>query len=765
MPEEIVINGKAVAVEDQKPDASSSGYIIIRTTGDPLKKAQKTELSELGVSIQEFVGQNGEQLYLCGFPHNSLEAIRGLSYIDYANIYSQEFVISQVLQNSSTSALASAYNSSDDTANELMEVDLLLHHDINEFPQELLGKISKIANVHHSAVTASDKNGASPEMVRIKVNAEALDRIAELDEIRVVHPVLERQLFDNIARRVMGYEELTARLNEGASKIEGPKDSSVKLWDGSGQIICVCDTGFDKGSTTDVHDAFAGRVKGLYSWGRSRTNAADDPDGHGTHVCGSVLGFGEHTSEGTFKGAAPGASLLVQSMFERFNYASQSVMGGYPKDLGLLFQQAYDNGSRIHSNSWGTPMLPPANVQRPYDTSAASIDRFVWNHQDMTILFAAGNEGQDTDLDGTVNERSLGSEASAKNCITIGACESYRPELKMTKSNAPYTYGTFWPSKYAKNPLKDDHLANNPDGVAAFSSRGPTAENRLKPDLVACGTAILSARSRSKKRETGIEKAIISDDARYMYLSGTSMATPLVAGCCAIVRQALLDQGYKDNQPPHNDALIDTVTEASPETHVDHAMHTKMPTASLIKALLINGAVPIRGEYMPENLPKEVHEGLPNPHSGFGRVNIANTLATITGSDSAGYTTLLIDEDTEQPSVTLLTVPMHVNTTGNEPIAGGLKTLKVTMACADLPGAALSNDLNLIVANETIERHGNQGPDKEFEKDSKDGFDRDDNVEQVVWPGLVGGTRLWVTVKPYRLMSTHVPFALVWRFT
>ncbi|CAI9635661.1 unnamed protein product [Alternaria burnsii] len=728
MSDNITINGKSVAVDDQKLDASDSGYILIRTTGEPLNRAQKLELATLGVKLQEFVGQNGQQLYLCSFENDSLERVRKLSYIDYANVYSQDFVIPDVLQSASTSMPTSAHAGQE--ASEQVEVDVLLHHDISTVSPELLEKIAKIARVNPSATTVSE-DAASPVMVRIKAGAAALEQLAGLDEVRVVHPVLEKSLFNNVARRVLGFEEIQER--------------EPMLYDGSGQTICVCDTGFDMGSTTDVHDAFLGRVKGLYSWGRPGNNETNDPDGHGTHVCGSVLGSGQHSSEGTVHGAAPAATLLVQSMFVRFNYATNAILGGYPQDLGQLFQQAYDAGARVHSNSWGTPMLPSTRIQRPYDAAASSIDKFVWDHQDMTIVFAAGNEGQDSDLNGTVNERSLGAEASAKNCITIGACESYRPDLTVAKSNAPYSYGTFWPNKYAKNPLRDDHLADNPEGVAAFSSRGPTAENRLKPDLVACGTAILSAKSRCKKYLTSVDKTGISADARYMYLSGTSMATPLVSGCCAVVRQALYNAGYEDVQENN-------------------------PTASLIKALLINGAVPIRGQYMPEYLPKELPEGLPNPHSGFGRVNIAATLANIKQTDYSGWRCDTIDEEKGGAFYTLVSVPLPQDVAKgdhNKPEAWGFKTLKVTMAYADLPGAALANDLNLVVVNvfQNKERHGNQGPGKDFAKASKEGFDRDNNVEQVVWPDLQGGDQICILVKPYRLMSEKVPFALVWKFT
>jgi serine protease AprX len=116
-------------------------------------------------------------------------------------------------------------------------------------------------------------------------------------------------------------------------------------------------------------------------------------------------------------------------------------------------------------------------------------------------------------------------------------------------------------------------MADNAEGLAAFSSRGPTAEKRLKPDVVAPGTAILSTRSQKKKNLGAVSQGGVSGDDRYMYLSGTSMAMPLVAGSCAVIREALLANGYRD------------------EENV-----IKNPTGALVKALLINGAESITGQ-------------------------------------------------------------------------------------------------------------------------------------------------------------------------
>src|SRR4029453_15593728 len=118
---------------------------------------------------------------------------------------------------------------------------------------------------------------------------------------------------------------------------------------------------------------------------------------------------------------------------------------------------------------------------------------FVWDHPDLVVCFAAGNDGIDADGDGVVDPAQIGSEAAAKNCITVGASESLRPLVNASRP----TYGSLRPGSFPKNPIHDDPMADHAEGMAAFSSRGPTQERRFKPDVVAPGTSILSAHSRS----------------------------------------------------------------------------------------------------------------------------------------------------------------------------------------------------------------------------------------------------------------------------
>jgi len=661
-------------------DASQSNYVLIQTDG-PLTEEQKAELTNLGVAIHEYVPEN---TYLCGYQPTDLQAIRALPYVVWADVYLQGFKIAPSLQaappDAAQSLLPTAAPRS--PSRKLRQVDVVLHDDVDASSDEIKGELAAAAGVDPSDLNTGRRK------VRLTVQEGQLQNLAALDQVRHVEEVPTRQLFNNVARPILHAEVVV----NGTS------------YEGEGEVIAVADTGFDHGSTSNVHPAFTGRVARLYALGRPSPAKADDPHGHGTHVAGSALGDGNSASMGgAIQGTAPRATLVLQSTLD-----SGGGLGGLPSDLHDLFEPPYDDDdARVHTNSWGatTPGLP-------YDSSAQEIDDVVWNKQDLVICFAAGNDGIDRNRNGVVDAGSIGSQSAAKNCICVGASEGDRPEFD-------HSYGEYWPSDFPTNPVNSDEQANDPEGLVAFSSRGPTKEQRLKPDVVAPGTCILSTLSRAVANPS--DDFGTSSDPLFFFDSGTSMATPLVAGCVAVLRETLVKNGTAD------------------------------PTAALVKALLINGAVELPGQYSPTEAGPS-----PNNNSGYGRVDLAGSVILPGDDRDAGFGEggPLKEGGEDTIEVEVPERPPGHGQGDVAPTAAGV-TFKITLVWSDPPGAALQNDLDLIVrAANGEERHGNMGTAK--------GFDRQNNVEQVVWTNMPPG-KAEIVIRAFRITNFPQPYAYAWR--
>jgi len=565
-------------------------------------------------------------------------------------------------------------------------VDIIFHEGVDPNSDAVRSAVANAAHVDEADLSLGRYK------VRLKVQERYMDDLAAIDAVRAIKEVPEVKLRNNVARPI-----LNAHVVVNGTTFEG-----------AGEVIAVADTGFDMGSTAAPHPAFTGRVARLYDLGRP--GRADDPDGHGTHVCGSVAGDGTSASMGgVIQGTAPKATLVVQSLLD-----SSGGLGGIPTDLTDLFEPPYLNdNARVHTNSWGatTPGLR-------YDTSAREIDDFVWNNQDMVICFAAGNDGTDGDGDGLIDPAEVGSESAAKNCITVGASESDRPDIDST-------YGDLRADRFPKAPIHDDLMATHPEGMAAFSSRGPTQERRFKPDVVAPGTSILSTHSRKAPSASTFFGS--SSDPDYFFESGTSMATPLVAGCAAVLRETLVKNGMP------------------------------RPSAALIKALLINGAVEVVGQYSPSEAGPS-----PNNNSGFGRVNLANSIILPGPNPNGGFgeggplrqgaeDTITIDIPEQPPDQHSRTRLAGVGTMG----LGA--TFKITLVWSDPAGSMLQNDLDLIVISANgSERHGNMG--------TSSGFDRVNNVEQVLWTSMPPGPAT-IVIRAFHITRFPQPYAYAWRIS
>ena len=180
---------------------------------------------------------------------------------------------------------------------------------------------------------------------------------------------------------------------------------------------------------------------------------------------------------------------------------------------------------------------------------------------------------------------------------------------------------------------------------------------------------------------------------------------------------------------------------------------TPKPDAALIKALLINGAVELVGQYTPSEAGVS-----PNRNSGWGRVDLAGSVIIPGPNPNAGFGGGGPLKQGQSNTVTInIPKPNGKQSEAGVGTAGVGQTLKVTLVWTDPPGAMLQNDLDLIVtASNGTERHGNMG--------TGSGFDRTNNVEQVLWANIPPGATK-ITVRAFHITQFPQPYWYVWRIS
>lgn len=329
--------------------------------------------------------------------------------------------------------------------------------------------------------------------------------------------------------------------------------------DGTGQVIGVIDTGvavascyfrdplepalplYDCGSTTGAPPAsgtlYQSRRKviqyvasGGRPLGTSPCGDAADTNGHGTHVAGTLAGAPACDPQAcpapmdTYRGVASGAKLAV--------YDSGPAPSGtllLPFDLRNAVAWAQRAGAKVHSNSFGSDSDGVAGGL-DYQVDAAC-----WLDEELVVVVAAGNSGGAAP--GYVTSPGL-----AKNVLTVGAA------IAAAEARAAAFCGS-------DAPLASGAACSAIDATpefarAAYSGHGGVSiASRAKPDVMAPGFVVWSssteacAPSAPGASPNGAAEQVVP-------LSGTSMATPQVAGAAALVRQFFADGYYPHGVAP-----------------------------------------------------------------------------------------------------------------------------------------------------------------------------------------------------------------------
>lgn len=547
------------------------------------------------------------------------------------------------------------------------------------------------------------------------LTARQLRTLAATPAVRWIEPRFAPRLFNDRAREIMHVDSAWA-------------DHGLY---GSGQTVAIADSGLDTGDPATMSRDFRGRIAATQLL--SPTGTLADEFGHGTHVAGSLAGAGVESGAdpasrryaGSFAGVAPEASLVIQA----FEVDANGAITGLGDDPYPILEQAYASGARIHSDSWGGPtgviILDPEGYFGGYTNPSRQMDAFIWDQPDLAVFVAAGNSGNDGDYfglgclqngDGWIDEDSLMAPATAKNVITIGASENVRLEGNLNT----LTWVQFPPqppfSCFARDPVASDLLSDNANGMAAFSSRGPADDGRIKPDLVAPGTMIVSNRSSHPDAQDFWGK--YTPNNKYTIAGGTSMATPLAAGAGVLVREWLGREGLVS------------------------------PSAAAIKALLLSTTVNMApGQYVAGGR-QEVPVARPNSVAGWGRVD----LGFLAAPSPYG---LWID-DHREGLATGQTVAYQHSTSRQLVVTDSSQPLRITLAWSDPPASLsaarqLVNDLDLVVV----------GPDgQQFWGNRASGGDRVNNVEGVIIEAPSPGAYR-VEVRAYNVPIKTQPYALV----
>ena len=648
----------------------SSNYYILKFKG-PIKKNWRMNVEKMGFEFKGYIPYN---TFLVKGDRYSINEVKNLPYVEYVGIYQPAYRIEPFLLK----------------ATGMHEVKIVLFRE--KSPVVVAREITEMGGT-----VIQWEKGLYNNYVVAKIPHSLIYMISKIDGILWIEKNYKFSIYNDIAHGIL----------QGASA----SASVHPLWDhglwGWNQIVGESDTGIDYDHTMfrDTHGGTFHTPKKDHPQDYSLDNlpppdlthrkivhywtyvdgADTGSSQHGTHVAGSIAGNATpySSSDAQYNGEAPSAKLS----FVDIGDSSDNL--NTPSDLNYLWAWMYHDGARIASQSWGSSSYN-------YTSEAMNVDQFMWNHPDFLIFFANGNSGS--------NAQTVGSPATAKDCVSVGALGSYSQ------------YGG------SSETLND---------IASFSSRGPTGDGRLKPTIVSPGVAIDSAKGDGDPT---------TNNSGTTQMDGTSMATPNAAGVTALIREYFMNGYYPNGQ--------------------NGTGYSFVPSGALLKAMLINSADQATGS----GAASHYYNGMtyPNNDQGFGRPSVKN----VTYFPGSSRKLLVFDHglDEQRGLVTGETWERKIVVSSS---SEDLKVTLVWTDYPSVPVTtqkALINDLDLVVtAPNGTYYHGNVFAGSTigsvYSKANPTSYDRS-NPEEEVWIHNPGAGTWTIQVIGYSVAVAQ-PFAVV----
>jgi serine protease AprX len=310
---------------------------------------------------------------------------------------------------------------------------------------------------------------------------------------------------------------------------------STTSWTGRGIGVAVIDSGI--APTLD----FQSRIAAFYDFtnGGMVAKTSFDDYGHGTHVAGTIGGSGALSSNNNYRGLAPKVRFIGLKVLDA---QGQGWTSDVLRAIDFAVQNKTALGIDIINLSLGHPIFEPAAS----DPLVQAVERAV--RAGIVVVAAAGNYGKNPET-GLPGYAGITSPGNAPSAITVGAVNVF------------------------------NSVGRADDRIATYSSRGPTwYDGRVKPDIVAPGHDLVAAASRNSWLYKNYPQ-LRADDADYMRLSGTSMATAVTSGVVAL----MLEANRYTNSYPARPSLTPNAVKAALEytalnIHDDHGLEYDLLT-------------------------------------------------------------------------------------------------------------------------------------------------------------------------------------------